>query len=126
MNPFPREGQYLTESGELVRSKSEKILADLFNRHGIPYVYEPEFELDNGYYIYPDFALLNVKERRTIYWEHFGKVNDEDYVMWNIQKVTNYIQHDIVPWDNLIMTYNNKKGGFDARIIDAMIEAWLL
>lgn len=53
-------------------------------------------------------------------------MNDFDYVRNNIGKVSKYIEYGIKPWDNLIMTYNNEKGGYDGRIIDAMIESWLL
>ena len=37
----------LTEKGERVRSKSEKILADYFYRKGIEYKYEPEICMPN-------------------------------------------------------------------------------
>ncbi|MDY4404350.1 hypothetical protein [Blautia sp.] len=35
-------------------------------------------------------------------------------------------EHGIVPWKNLIMTYDNADGGLDIRMVDAMITAWLL
>ena len=35
-NTFPKQGAYLTNRGEEVRSKSEKIIADIFNKYGIP------------------------------------------------------------------------------------------
>ena len=109
-----------------MRSGGEIYITSRLDHFGIPHRYEAPLDIIDIDGYAPDFTILRPRDNKIIYWEHFGKVNDEDYVMWNIQKVTNYIQHDIVPWDNLIMTYNNKKGGFDARIIDAMIEAWLL
>lgn len=90
MNPFPKEGQYYTERGERVRSKSEKILADMFNKHHIPYAYEPCVTLHGGHTVYPDFALLNVKERRTIYWEHFGLASNGDYSTKALLKLRQY------------------------------------
>ena len=59
-NPIPITNSYLTNRGEYVRSKSEKILADLFYKYDIPYQYEPEFRFGNGLNCYPDFILLNV------------------------------------------------------------------
>ncbi|MBO4457678.1 MAG: hypothetical protein J5802_08160 [Butyrivibrio sp.] len=79
LNPFPEEGKYLTIRGEKVRSKSEKILADYFEKLGIPYSYEPQVKLKDGRTFYPDFVLLNVRTRRTIYWEHFGLISDFEY-----------------------------------------------
>jgi len=42
----PKKREYgietVTEKGEVVRSYSEKILTDFFNRNNINYVYEPE------------------------------------------------------------------------------------
>ena len=37
----PENKKYLTEQGEYVRSKSEKIIADMLFKYGIPYRYEP-------------------------------------------------------------------------------------
>ena len=79
-----------TKRGEYVRSKSEKILADLFYENGIPYQYEPAFRLINGKLVYPDFVLLNVRERKTFYWEHYGLASDETYSTKNIDKLCLY------------------------------------
>ena len=54
----------LTEKGERVRSKSEKIIADYFYRKNILYKYEKPLYL-NGYgIVYPDFTLLSRKQER--------------------------------------------------------------
>ena len=37
-----------------------------------------------------------------------------------------YLSYGIKPWDNLIMTFSNEKGGYDGKLIDAMIKCWLL
>ncbi len=79
VNSFPVETAFVTDNDETVRSKSEKILADMFNKLGIPYHYEPKVEISKDKYFYPDFALLCLKTRKTIYWEHFGLINDGEY-----------------------------------------------
>lgn len=66
----------LTERGERVRSKSEKIMADYFYRHGIEYKYECPLYLNGVGTIYPDFTFLSKKTGEEIYWEHNGKVDD--------------------------------------------------
>ena len=55
-NTYPEQGKYETDQGEIVRSKSEKILADTFHKLKVPYRYEPKVILDNHKSFYPDFA----------------------------------------------------------------------
>ena len=61
----------LTENGERVRSKSEKILADYFYRQNILYKYEKPLYLKGYGTVYPDlhFCLQN-RERDIL--EHEG------------------------------------------------------
>jgi hypothetical protein len=77
-NSMSMEYEYETNRGERVRSKSEKILADLLYKMGIPYQYEVRLDLKTGR-IYPDFCLLHVRRRETSYWEHFGLIEQEQY-----------------------------------------------
>lgn len=58
--------------------------------------------------------------------DHFGIVNDYSYILSNIEKVKDYIGYGIKPWDNFIMTFSNEQGGYDGKLIDALIECWLL
>lgn len=51
----------LTEKGERVRSKSEKILADYFYRKNILYKYEKPLYLKGYGTVYPDFTFLSRK-----------------------------------------------------------------
>lgn len=60
-NQYPKDEELETNRGEIVRSKSEKIIADALDKFGVPYQYEPMLEL--GYStIYPDFVVLNVRK----------------------------------------------------------------
>ena len=89
------EGQYSTERGEKVRSKSEKIIADMLYKKGIPYVYETA--LDLGYKtVYPDFMILDLKNRKTIIWEHLGIVSDMEYATKNFIKIEEYEENGFV------------------------------
>ena len=92
-NPYPKNSGLYTERGEEVRSKSEKILADLFSKHGIPYVYEPQMVLKGGKTIYPDFLLLNVNQRITYIYEHFGMMDNPEYAKNAIEKVNLYLEN---------------------------------
>ena len=108
-----------------MRSGGEMYISARLDHFGIPYRYEDDTGIpDLGYA--PDFKIMRPRDRKIIYWEHFGKVNDYDYVLDNFGKVKDYISYGIKPWDNLIMTFSNEKGGYDGKLIDAMIECWLL
>ena len=115
----------VSAQGESMRSGGEMYIASRLDHFGIPYRYEAPLNIPDLRYS-PDFTIMRPKDRKIFYWEHFGKVNDSDYVRRNIGKVNDYIDYGIRPWDNLIMTFNNEKGGYNGKLIDAMIECWLL
>ena len=68
----PEEKVYSTKKGDMVRSKSEVLLADMYYELGIPYRYEAALRLNNNRTVYPDFTVLDVTNRREIYHEHMG------------------------------------------------------
>lgn len=105
-NPYyPENKIYSTRKDELVRSKSEVILADMYTDLGIPYRYEAPLYLDNGQVKYPDFTLLNIETREIIYHEHLGLLDDEAYFRNNLYKLQEYLSTGIYPGKNLIITY---------------------
>ena len=111
--------------GTKMRSDGELFVASRLEHYGIPYRYEAKLPIPDLGYI-PDFTIMRPSDRKIFYWEHFGKIDDHQYVLDNYVKVGKYMDYGIVPWDNLIMTYNYKKGGVNIRLIEAMINAWLL
>lgn len=121
MNIYPEKGQYLTNKGEYVRSKSEKILADIFNKFEIPYVYEPKFVLADGRVIYPDFALLNVEMRKTVYWEHFGLVNDGGYAIKTLSKLGHYEKSGLIIGDTLLFSMESEVLPLDIKQVEKKV-----
>lgn len=117
---------YATNNGELVRSKSEKILADLFDKYGIVYCYEPRIILYNGQHFYPDFALLNLRERKTYYWEHFGLTSDAAYSKKNLEKLAKYEKSGIIIGENLLVSTEAEGINLDVLLIEKKIKAHLL
>ena len=85
-----------TAKGEGVRSKSEVIIADILNQEGIPHRYEYPLQLKGWGRVYPDFTVLNVRERKEIYWEHLGMMDDPNYVENALQKLALYQQNGIL------------------------------
>ncbi len=125
-NCYFGDGEYLTDRGESVRSKSEKIIADLFNKRGIPYSYEPELFLKDGSKVYPDFMLLNVRERKTYIWEHFGLLSDDEYAAKNMRKLMKYDMNGIHLGYGLITSSESDNSPLKLSEINLKIETFLL
>ncbi len=105
-NPYYREECMLpTEKGDLVRSKSEARIADMYYSLGIPYRYEAPIRLKNGKTKYPDFTLLKLPERIEYYHEHMGILEDVSYRSANIIKLNEYAESGIFTGKNLILTF---------------------
>ncbi|MCR5676994.1 MAG: hypothetical protein K6G13_03055 [Agathobacter sp.] len=126
MNTYPEQKLYRTEKGELVRSKSEKILADLFFKHSIPYSYEPKLQLKQKKVIFPDFVLLNVRTRTTIYWEHFGLINDGAYAQSAFQKISLYERNGFEMGKTFLFTMESDIYPLDINEVENKIKKYLL
>ncbi len=123
---FFEEGlKSVTGKGIMMRSAGEIYIASRLDALGIPYRYEAPLNIPDLNCL-PDFTILRPRDRKMFYWEHFGLTNSKEYINTSLSKVSDYIRYGIVPWDNLIMTYNFTDGGLNAKLIDAMIDAWLL
>lgn len=122
---YERNAEFYTAKGERVRSKSEIIIADLLKKEGIPYRYEYPLHLNGMGMIYPDFTVLNVKERKEIYWEHLGMMDDPVYVEKALKKIASYEKNGIFPGENLILTYEMKTIPLDQKMIMLMIQRYL-
>ncbi len=116
----------VTEKGERVRSKSEKILADKFLLHHIPYKYEMPLHLAGFGTIYPDFTLLDVHTGEVIYWEHFGMMDHPDYGEKAVKKMETYVRNGILPGKQLIITFETQKSGLDMRTVETLLEEYFL
>lgn len=80
-----------------------------------------------GYgYICPDFVVLNKFTRKEYYWEHFGLMSDKDYCEKSVKKMNQYIKNEIYPGDKLISTYETEKSVIDFKVVDEMIEKYLM
>ena len=115
-----------TQNGERVRSKSEKILADYFYYHNIPYKYECPLKLKGYGVVYPDFTFLSKKTGKEIYWEHDGMMDDTIYVQNAIKKIEAYEKNDIFPGERLILTFETSQSVLRNDIIETMVEKYIL
>jgi len=123
--PFgDEEIEIITERGERVRSKSEKIIADKLYMLGIPYRYEYPMMLPGNVRIYPDFTILKMPERKEVYLEHFGMMDDEEYVGNVMYKLDTYEKNGIYPGDRLFFTHETGRTPLNTRTLDGMLKEW--
>jgi len=117
------DGEYYTNRGERVRSKSEVIIANMLDGMKIPYKYECPLNIDGIGTIYPDFTILIMKERRVKYLEHFGMMEDQKYLGDFLLKVNQYCKCGIIPGRDLIMTFESKNNPLNTSNLMKIIEA---
>lgn len=92
-------------SGKLLRSKSEEMIDHSLYLHKLAYRYEARLELDNGHIVFPDFKIIHPRTKEIIYWEHFGMMDNWEYVQKNADKLADYIKSGYIPGINFITTY---------------------
>lgn len=112
-----------TIRGEMVRSKSEVIVANILDKMKIAYFYEEPLNVSGKTYI-PDFTLRY--QGKTAYLEHLGMLRDKSYKKrWGEKRV----QYESVgiseALGNLIITEDGLDGSLDATLIESKIQKWI-
>jgi len=109
-----------TAKGEMVRSKSEVIIADCLYNNNVKYEYEKAMTLgDNN--ILPDFVIVDEDTDEIYIWEHCGMMGDEKYrKRWENKKAL-YEKHGYIEDENLIVTYD-EEGSLDSYKIRKIVE----
>ena len=113
---------YDTRNGEKVRSKSEAIIADILYELGIPYHYEKPLYLSKRVVRYPDFTILDISTREEVYLEHFGLLDNEEYLGASLNKFDEYRKYGVYPGKNLIFTYETQDNPLDIKGIRKMLK----
>lgn len=120
---FAEDGpEFITERGERVRSKSEKIIADKLYALGIPYRYEYPLMLEGNIKLYPDFTILRMSTREEVYLEHFGMMDDSGYVDKVMHKLNTYERNGIFLGVNLFITHETSKNPLNTKVLGRLIE----
>lgn len=120
-NTIPMSSSYRTERGELVRSKSEKIIADKLFFRNVPYKYESGLKLNESSVIFPDFTILNINTREEVYFEHFGMMDNPEYCKKAIGKIEFYEKNDIHMGDKLFVSFESSLKPINLEQIDILI-----
>ena len=92
---------HLADSGDMVRSKQERFVANLLTSEGISFEYERKLSSWDGSFRYPDFTLFINGE--LYYWEHWGMVDDYSYRQDIAKRIRWYREHGY--YDYLIQTW---------------------
>lgn len=112
-----------TIRGEMVRSKSEVIVANILDKMKIEYSYEEPLEVSGKTYI-PDFTVRY--QGKTAYLEHLGMLRNKSYKRDWDKKRANYESVGISEiHGNLIITEDGLDGSLDATLIESKIQTWI-
>lgn len=116
-----------TARGEMVRSKSEVIIANALAAKGVDYAYERPMTIE-GVTKYPDFTIEDMESGQTLYWEHCGMLHVPSYRRRWEEKLDWYKRHEIRAQEDgggaegtLIVTRDEANGSIDSARIAALI-----
>ena len=127
---IPENKNYRTIKDEIVRSKSEILIADTLNRMNIPYHYEFPIKLitEDGTKrtFHPDFLCLNRRTRKEFLWEHFGRMDDAEYATQTVSKLNLFAHNGIFPGKNLITTMETSTQPLNTRQVKKLAEEFLI
>lgn len=113
--------EFYSSKGERMRSKSEVIIANTLDRLNIVYKYEKPLMIKSMGIVHPDFTILNVKERKEIYWEHLGMLDDQVYRNNAIMKIRDYEKSGYYVGDRLIVTEESLSCPIDIKYIERKV-----
>ena len=115
------QAEIYTEKKERVRSKSEKIIADMLYHNNIPYKYECPVILKGLGTIYPDFTCLRLTDRKTILWEHLGMMTDPIYCQKAMKKIDIYSKNGFIQGRDIIYTFESEKYSLNTISVENLI-----
>ena len=117
--------EHYTSNGERVRSKSELMIADTLKRIGIPYRYECPISL-GGTIVYPDFTILRTSDRRELYWEHLGMMDNAAYCQTALKKIRLYESFKVFLGTTLILTMETSLTPINISVIAGVIQEYCI
>ncbi|WP_269930171.1 AAA family ATPase [Aminobacter sp. HY435] len=117
-----------TARGELVRSKSEVIVADLLHGLGLPYSYEQPFVGGDGSVRYPDFTVDDAETGRLVLVEHLGMLDAPAYLRRWHNKLEWYRKEDVLPFEigggkRGVLVTTTEERGIDAAAIKTKLNS---
>lgn len=102
---YPENLRYETEQGDMVRSKSEVIIANGKEK-----------------VIYPDFTIINVHTGKVTYWEHAGLMDDLHYANEFVKKINAYIANNLLPGRDVFLTFEAQGNPLDISVLKRLVK----
>lgn len=123
--------RFETEQGDMVRSKSEVIIANILYKYKEQILYKYERPLDvlvDGRVktIYPDFTIFNLETGEIKYWEHAGRMDDPAYASEFVKKVNIYIQNGLLLGRDILFSFESYSNPLDIKMVKELVEKILL
>lgn len=115
----PEGLRFMTSAGFRVRSKSEQHIVEQLENYGVPYRYEQVIRVSERSYS-ADYTFRD-RNGELFYWEHAGMMDIPDYMNRHYRKMDVFGRIGIVPWKNLIVTYDID-GVINVPMIKSVIE----
>lgn len=138
-SPISIDGRFFEENlihrtarGEMVRSKSEVIIADRLTDLKVEYIYEHPLTV-GGITKYPDFTIEDMESGKAFYWEHCGMLHVPSYRKRWEEKLVWYKANGIIPHEDgggkngtLIITRESERGAISSQDIEQIIRTVIL
>jgi hypothetical protein len=129
---FLQEGLiHRTSTGVAVRSKSELLVYEALRNAGFQPEYEKALVLGNSMR-YPDFTIDDEISGRTVYWEHLGMLDREDYRRSWEKKLAWYRANNVLPAEEgggakgmLVTSTESSEAGFNLSNVQDTIRKYL-
>ena len=125
---YPEFLIYETEQGEMVRTKSELIIANVLYQYkdDIEYKYERPLELKakdgSNIIVHPDFTIINKHTGRIYYYEHAGRMDEPKYAVDFVKKMNLYSTNGILQGYELFVTYETYSMPLDINCVKKIVE----
>ena len=71
--------------------------------------------------IHPDFTILRISDRKILYHEHCGRMDDPDYAEEMVKRINEYNREGIILGDRLFLSFETSDTPLDSRVIDNLI-----
>lgn len=123
----PEMLKHPTKQGEMVRSKSEVIIANtLYDyRDDILYKYERPLDIrigDRIVTIHPDFTVINIHTGKIKYWEHAGLLDAPQYADDITKRLNNYVNNGWLFGRDVIVTTETAENPINSNVITKIVE----
>ena len=70
--------------------------------------------------------VLNVRKRKTLYWEHLGLLSEYSYAQKNFAKINDYEEGGLLLGKNLIITMETEEAPINTKLVEEKIKLYCL